>query len=252
MSQTLDLITPDWPAPARVRAVSTTRHGGVSRAPYDSLNLAEHVGDEAADVRANRARLSAALGVAEPPWLRQVHGYAVVDAAYAKAGDEADGAMAFTSGPVCAVMTADCLPILLCDEQGDAVAALHAGWRGLASGIIESGVQGLARPPGSLLAWLGPAIGPDAFEVGEDVFQTFCTADPEAAPAFRPTRAGKWNADMYMLAQRRLRQLGVSRIYGGGVTRDWCTHRDRARFYSFRRDGTTGRMATLVWLEAGR
>lgn len=252
MAPSLEPIIPDWPAPSCVRAVSTTRFGGVSAVPYDGLNLADHVGDDPAAVQANRARLSEALGVARPLWLRQVHGQGVVDAARATAGVEADGAVAFSSGPVCAVMTADCLPILLCDERGGAVAALHAGWRGLAGGIVESGVRAMGSPPGTLLAWLGPAIGPDAFEVGADVLEAFCATDPGAQQAFRATRAGKWNADIYALAQRRLRRLGIGRIYGGGVSEDWCTHRDRARFYSYRRDGITGRMATLVWLETGR
>ncbi|GAB4357910.1 MAG: peptidoglycan editing factor PgeF [Gammaproteobacteria bacterium] len=239
-------IEPRWPAPANVRAVSTTRCGGVSRPPFDSLNLADHVGDRPADVEANRRILRRRLGLPSPPcWLRQVHGSRVVRAE-GNAGCEADGAYSDTPGVVCAVMTADCLPLLLCDRRGSRVAALHAGWRGLAGGIVEAGVEAMGYAGEDLLAWLGPAIGPDHFEVGEEVRAQFVAHQAEAAGAFRPSANGRWLADLYELARQRLRACGVSEISGGG----FCTYRERGRFFSFRRDSKTGRSATLVWLEA--
>jgi hypothetical protein len=239
-------ITPDWPAPANVRACVTTRAGGVSRPPYASFNLAAHVGDDPQAVASNRARLRAELALpGEPAWLTQVHGVGVVDAA-AEAADrpQADGAFATVPGAVCAVLTADCLPVLLCDRDGTRVAALHAGWRGLSSGVIEAGVRALDVAGGELLAWLGPAIGPLAFEVGAEVRAAFVAGDPAAASAFQPDRSGKFLADIYLLARQRLAGLGVTAVYGGGL----CTVADRDRFYSYRRDGVTGRMASLIWL----
>jgi YfiH family protein len=239
------LIIPDWPAPKNVRTAVTTRAGGVSRAPYDSFNLAAHVGDDPAAVRENRARLRAALALpAEPVWLKQVHGVAVVDAARAGVEPEADGAFAVQPGTVCAVLTADCLPVLLCNRDGTKVAALHAGWRGLAAGVIEQGVQALQAPCQSLLAWLGPAIGSHAFEVGPEVREAFVRDDTHAAQAFRAGRGDRYRADIYLLARQRLARLGVEAVYGGG----FCTATDRARFYSYRRDGACGRMASLIWL----
>lgn len=240
-------ILPDWPAPANVRAAVTTRAGGASRTPYDSFNLAAHVGDDPQAVAANRARLRELLKLpAEPVWLKQVHGVKVVNVASAENEPEADGGYTTKAGVVCAVLTADCLPVLLCDRAGTRVAALHAGWRGLAGGVIEAGVQALNVPGSELLAWLGPAIGPEAFEVGEDVRTAFVQQDNAAQVAFRPQANGKYLANIYMLARQRLAALGVTAVYGGG----YCTVRERERFYSYRRDGATGRMASLIWLAA--
>jgi len=241
-------ILPDWPVPANVRAAVTTRTGGASRAPYDSFNLATHVGDDPAAVRENRVRLRTALTLpAEPLWLKQVHGVAVTDAAHAGTEPEADGAFAAQPGAVCAVLTADCLPVLLCNRAGTKVAALHAGWRGLAGGVIEAGVKAMGVPGSELLVWLGPAIGPASFEVGPEVRTAFVQHDAQAAQAFRAAREGKYLADIYQLARQRLQRLGVAAVYGGG----FCTVTERARFFSYRRDGATGRMATLIWLTGG-
>lgn len=241
-------ILPDWPAPAIVRAAVTTRIGGASRAPYDSFNLATHVGDDLAAVQVNRARLRTALALpTEPLWLKQVHGVAVVDAAQGDVEPEADGAFATHPGTVCTVLTADCLPVLLCNREGTKVAALHAGWRGLAGGVIEAGVSALGYPGDELLAWLGPAIGTQAFEVGPEVRTAFVQYDAQAAQAFRAARDGKHLADIYLLARLRLQRLGITAVYGGG----FCTVTDRARFFSYRRDGATGRMAALIWLADG-
>ncbi|MEK7323394.1 MAG: peptidoglycan editing factor PgeF [Pseudomonadota bacterium] len=240
-------LSPDWPAPSRVRAYTTTRPGGISEGPYASLNLATHVGDDTAHVVENRRRLSAALHLpAEPLWLRQVHGIAAVAAAPGKPECEADASYARQSGVVCAVLTADCLPLLLCDVDGGVVAAAHAGWRGLLDGVIENTVRAMHRPGSRILAWLGPAIGPAAFEVGDEVRAAFVARDPLAAAAFRPTPAGRWLADIYHLARRRLSEVGVEAVYGG----HWCTVSDPARFYSYRRDHVTGRMASLIWLDS--
>lgn len=239
-------IVPDWPAPARVRALSTTRLGGASAGPYRALNLGDHVGDDPQQVRINRERLQRDAGVpTEPCWLQQVHGVDVVDAADAEPGSRADGSFTTERNKVCVVLTADCLPILLCDQRGTTVAALHAGWRGLAAGIVEAGIARLGVPGASLLAWLGPAIGPTAFEVGDDVRDAFVGADAGAAGAFTPNPRARWLADLYRLARRRLERLGVGAIYGG----DYCTHSQADLFYSYRRDGMTGRMASLIWLE---
>lgn len=241
-------ILPDWPATANVRAVVTTRTGGMSHAPYDSFNLAEHVGDDPAAVRENRARLRVTLALpAEPVWLKQVHGVIVVDAAQGGAEPEADGVFAVQPGAVCVVLTADCLPVLLCNRAGTKVAALHAGWRGLAGGVIEAGVKAMGVPGGELLAWLGPAIGPQVFEVGPEVRTSFVEHDAQAAQSFRVAREGKYLADIYLLARQRLQRLGVLDVYGGV----FCTVTDSTRFFSYRRDGATGRMASLIWLADG-
>ncbi len=244
-------LIPEWPAPKNVRALQTTRHGGVSAAPYASLNLGDHVGDEPLAVAQNR-QLLAPLLPSEPVWLRQVHGTAVVDAGHTACWPEGDACVSSHPGAVCVVMTADCLPVLLCDERGSVVAAAHAGWRGLCDGVIEATVQAMNVPPQTLMAWLGPAIGPQAFEVGAEVRASFMARQREAITAFtRPPllpRAGgdeKWLADIYQLARLRLNALSVSRIYGGGL----CTHTDAARFYSYRRDGVTGRMGSFIWLQ---
>jgi YfiH family protein len=182
---------------------------------------------------------------AEPLWLRQVHGTVCVDAARAAPGTEADAAVARGPGAVCAVLTADCLPVLLCDDAGTTVAAAHAGWRGLAAGVIESSVRAMGLPGERLCAWLGPAIGPQNFEVGDEVRTIFMAHDPAAAQAFAPTAPGKWLCDIYRLARQRLAALGVHRVAGA----EFCTVRQRDRFYSYRRDGVSGRMASLVWLD---
>jgi hypothetical protein len=244
----IDGIVPDWPAPARVRAVVTTRAGGVSRPPWDSLNVADHVGDEPAAVAENRRRLRARWALpAEPVWLQQVHGCDVVDAGRGAAGCPADAAVAVGPGSVCAVLTADCLPVLFCDRAATVVGVAHAGWRGLAGGVLEQTVARLDRPARELLAWLGPAIGPQAFEVGDEVRAAFTAQDGEAARCFHPSARGRWLADLYGLARLRLQRAGVGDVHGGGM----CTFSDAARFYSYRRDGVTGRMASLLWLEHG-
>jgi YfiH family protein len=197
-------------------------------------------------VRENRDRLLRAAGIAvEPCWLEQVHGTGVIDADDWQPGVQADAALARYPDVVCAVLTADCLPVLLCARDGSAVAAIHAGWRGLAAGVIEATADELGD--GEYIAWLGPAIGPQVFEVGDEVRAAFVAADAGAAAAFRPSPAGRWLADIYALARRRLRTAGVTEVYGGGE----CTYSDPARFYSYRRDGQTGRMASLIWREAG-
>ncbi len=239
-----DWIEPDWPAPRNVRALVTTRSGGRSVGPWASMNLAIHVGDDEEAVRDNRRRLRTRVP-SEPAWLDQVHGCAVVDAARVGAPVRADASFASRADVVCAVLTADCLPVLLCSRSGTTVAAVHAGWRGLAAGVIESTLAAMAEPPEGLMAWLGPAIGPDAFEVGAEVRECFCDLDARDARAFRAgMRPGKWQADLYRLARGRLERSGVAAVHGGGL----CTHSDGGRFYSYRRDGVTGRFASLVWL----
>lgn len=241
----MDLIRPDWPAPERVRAWSTTRSGGESAGPFASLNLGDHVGDDPHCVARNRARVLDRLSLpAEPLWLSQVHGCEVAQAGNAPRGCVADAAMARAPGQVCAVLTADCLPLLLCDRAGSSVAAVHAGWRGLAAGVVEQAVGALGADPGQVLAWLGPAIGPDAFEVGTEVRDLFLAADPGAGEAFRPGAEGRWLTDLGVLAVRRLERIGVRAVFGGGL----CTYSDPSRFFSYRRDGVTGRMASLIWL----
>ncbi len=237
-------IVPDWPAPRGVRALITTRAGGVSRGPFAGLNLGLRSGDAIEDVTRNRASLRQQLP-ANPQWLRQVHGTSVVEAGATEQSPEADAVFARLSGAVCAVLTADCLPVLLCDEGGSVVAAAHAGWRGLCAGVIEQTLRAMDRSPAALLAYLGPAIGPAAYEVGAEVRQAFLAADPEAEGAFAPGKPGKFYADLYALARQRLARSGVQRIYGGA----YCTFTERERFYSYRRDGATGRMASLIWME---
>lgn len=237
-------ISPDWPAPANVRALLSTRNGGISQAPYASLNFGDHVGDDPLHVLQNRALLRQLLP-AEPCWLKQVHGTRVADAAATAGVIEADASVAQRTGTVCAIMTADCLPLLLCDRSGSVVAAAHAGWRGLLDGVLENTVAAMHRPGGEILAYLGPAIGPDAFEVGDEVRSAFIDRDPVAAAAFKPAgRAGKWLADLYLLARQRLAGVGVTAVYGGSE----CTYSDAGRFFSYRRDAVTGRMASLIWL----
>ena len=246
----IECLYPEWPAPPAVRAAITTRPGGMSPPPWDSLNLAAHVGDDPGRVADNRLLLRAHLGLpAEPFWLQQVHGCDVADAGGAGAGAPcaADAAAASRPGAVCAVLTADCLPVLFCSRQGDWVAAAHAGWRGLAAGVLEQAVARAPVPAADVLAWLGPAIGSAAFEVGHEVRDAFLADDAGAAGCFAPSRTGRWLADLYGLARRRLERCGVGWMGGGGL----CTFTDVRRFYSFRRDGTTGRMASLIWLQDG-
>jgi YfiH family protein len=242
----VDWIEPDWPAPPGVHAACTTRRGGVSGGPFASMNPADRVGDDPSHVRRNRAILRSALGLpADPHWLRQVHGCAVAETGDTPVGCEADAALASDPGEVCAVLTADCLPLLFCDRAGTRVAAVHAGWRGLAAGVIEAAVAAMGTPSPDLLCWLGPAIGPDAFEVGPEVRGHFVDQAPACAVAFRPAPAGKWLADLFALARQRLAAVGVDRVWGGYL----CTYSDPGRFFSYRRDGTTGRMASLVWID---
>jgi len=238
-----DCLVPDWPASAQVRALQTLRTGGCSQPPWDSFNLGEHVGDDPLAVAANRQLLRRQLP-AEPLWLQQVHGIAAVDADATVNSVAADAAYARRPGRVCAVMTADCLPVLFCDRAGTVVAAAHAGWRGLAAGVLESTVEAMAVPPAEILAWLGPAIGPQCFEVGDEVRQAFVLNDPLACEAFVAQAPGKWLADIYRLARQRLAAVGVVSVSGGGL----CTVSDGERFFSYRRDGVTGRMASLIWL----
>jgi len=238
-------IEPEWPAPPAVRALSTTRLGGVSSGPYASLNLGDHVGDDAERVARNRALLIERAALPEPPrWLRQVHGCAALAADGWRAECEADALVATRPGEVCAVLTADCLPLLLCDRAGTRVGAVHAGWRGLAAGVIERALERLGAPPAEVLAWLGPAIGPAAFAVGDEVREAFLRVDAAAEAAFEPSGQG-WRANLFALARQRLAAWGLTHIYGG----DDCTWSQPQRFFSYRRDGVTGRMASLIWLE---
>jgi YfiH family protein len=239
-----DWIVPDWPAPPRVRGLITTRNGGVSAGAHASFNLGLRTGDDPLAVAANRAALRGHLPQ-DPVWLKQVHGARVVRADEVVDPPEADAAYTRQAGTVCAVMIADCMPILLCDARASVVGVAHAGWRGLSAGVVENTVAAMGVAADELLAFLGPAIGPDAFEVGADVHDAFVAADPGADAAFRLHGEGKWLADLFLLARRRLARAGVHRIFGGGL----CTVRDPARFYSYRRDKTTGRMAALTWLD---
>jgi polyphenol oxidase len=241
-------ITPDWPAPGTVRALSTFRAGGVSAVPYRSLNLGGHVGDSPADVLANRRRLQEAAQLpAEPCWLAQVHGTHVanLDASGSAVESPADAAMARLPGRICTILTADCLPVLFAAQSGDAVAAAHAGWRGMAAGVLEATVRAFGRDPASILVWLGPAIGPGHFEVGPEVRDELLRGDPGAEAAFLANPRGRFMADLPALARSRLARLGITRIYGGRE----CTFAEPTRYFSHRRDGRTGRQTTLIWLE---
>src|SRR3989338_3176003 len=237
-------IVPEWPAPPGVKALQTTRKGGVSASPYDTLNLGEHVSDAPLAVARNRMLLNTLLP-SEPVWLEQVHGTTVANADAADCRVQADACIARYRGSVCVVMTADCLPVLLCDKQGSVVGAAHAGWKGLAAGVIEATVQKMDIAPPSLMAWLGPAIGQQGFEGGREVRHAFIAVQPQTSTAFISGQSGKWFADIYALARLRLNALGITRIYGG----THCTYHERDRFFSYRRDGVTGRMGTLIWLE---
>lgn len=238
-------LRPHWPAAVGIRAIATSREGGISQSPFDTFNLGCRAGDNPKAVAENRARLKAWLALpSEPVWLKQMHGARVIDAARHVAGIDADAAVVFEPGVVCAVLTADCLPVLLCDREGTRVAAAHAGWRGLAAGVLEATVETLGVSGKQLLAWLGPAIGPQTFEVGAEVRRIFVEADRACEPAFAPSSTGRWLADIYQLARLRLAAAGVTAVYGGGL----CTYSDPARFFSYRRERHTGRMATLIWV----
>lgn len=239
------LIIPDWPLPPGVAACSSTRVGGVSTGPYASLNLGAHCGDNADDVEENRRRLFAAAQMpSRPVWLEQVHGNAVLRlTGEPYALKRADASCSDTPGTVCAVMTADCLPVLFCNQAGSEVAAAHAGWRGLCDGVLEATLASFNDRPENIMAWLGPAIGPQAFEVGDDVRDAFIAKDSQAASAFRPV-GEKYFADIYQLARQRLTTAGVTKIYGG----DRCTFTEKDDFFSYRRDRITGRMASFIWL----
>jgi YfiH family protein len=238
-------IVPNWPAPANVKSLQTTRHGGISAAPYDTLNLGSHVGDAPHAVARNRQLLEP-LMPSEPVWLEQVHGTIVAIADAASCVPQADACIARHRGAVCVVMTADCLPILLCDEAGTVVGAAHAGWKGLVAGVIEATVTAMDVEPHNLMAWLGPAIGQEAFEVGAEVRAAFIAHQARASEAFiAHGEQGKYLADIYLLARQRLSSLGITRIHGG----NYCTCHQKDKFFSYRRDGVTGRMGTFIWLD---
>lgn len=246
-----DFIIPNWSAPANVHALQTTRHGGISLAPYNNLNLGDHVQDDLLHVAHNRQSLSQFLP-SEPVWLNQTHGINVVNTANADCVPNADASFTTRKNSVCVVMTADCLPILLCDKAGTAVASIHTGWRSLCDGVIEEAVRKMPVDTNQLMAWLGPAIGPQAFEVGGEVRAQFIAKDAQAEVAFKSVadneNGDKWLADIYKLATQRLNGAGVNQVYGGGQQETYCTFTDEQRFFSFRRDNLTGRMATLIWL----
>jgi hypothetical protein len=262
-----EFIVPDWPVAIGIRAAFTLRTGGVSRPPFDTFNIASHVGDEPRAVEENRARLRKRLELpAEPAWLTQVHGRRVADLDAESSRDEdldaggsrdenldaagsraapqqADAAATRAIGRVCAIQVADCMPVLFAAMDGSAIGAAHAGWRGLAGGVLEATVRAMSTPPGELLAWLGPAIGQAHFEVGDEVRAAFMASDPGASVAFTTNERGRWQCDLYGLARRKLAALGLQSVYGGGC----CTYTDAARFFSYRRDGRCGRMAALIW-----
>ena len=239
-------LEPTWPAHARVRVASTLRTGGTSRAPYGSLNVAAHVGDDAGAVGENRRRLATALGLpGEPFWLEQVHGARVVEALPERTSQpQADASFTRMPGQVCVVATADCLPVVLADERGRRVGIAHAGWRGLAGGVVEATLEALGDERDRLVAWLGPAISARAFEVGTEVRDAFVARHRDYDAGFIENARGRYQADLYALARLTLRRSGVERIHGGGL----CTYTDERDFFSFRRDGQTGRMVTLAWL----
>jgi YfiH family protein len=236
----------DWPATRNVRAWFSIRRGGVSRGPFESLNLATHVGDDGRCVAENRARLAHAIALpAEPCWLTQVHGCTLRRAADIAPGSapRGDGSVAEAPDLVCAVLTADCVPVLLTDRSGSKVAAVHAGWRGLASGILGHAVAAMGSTPREIIAWLGPAISAGAYEVGEDVRAALVARLDGAARAFRRNERGRWQADLYALARLGLAAAGVDAIFGGG----FCTYTEKNRFFSHRREAPCGRMAALIW-----
>lgn len=236
-------IAADWPAPDNILAGTTTRSGGVSKGPYQSLNLGDHVGDESGAVAENRRRVAGFLGIVEEPlWLAQVHGADVADAATAGATPSADASVTSGAARALTIMTADCLPVLLCSRDGLHIAAAHGGWRSLAGGILENTVNAMPAEAAEIVAWLGPAISAPAFEVGSEVRDAFLSADRSLAACFEANARGRWQADLYAIATRQLRACGVADVYGGG----FCTHADEKRFFSYRRDRGGGRMASYV------
>jgi len=237
-------IVPDWSAPPNVKAFVTTRAGGASRGPFASLNLATRVGDDPSTVERNREILRSHLP-ADPLWLQQVHGAEVVDVESARPMVRADGAVARTRRTVCAALTADCLPVLLAARDGSVVGLAHAGWRGMSAGVIENTVAQMGVSPAEIVAWLGPGIGPRAYEVGPDVYDAFIPAMTGAATAFSSASEGRYFADLYQLARMRLAAAGIKEVGGGG----WCTYSDSERFYSYRRERVTGRFATVIWID---
>lgn len=250
MRNSMEFIHPNWPAPSNIKALQTTRNGGLSLDAFASLNMGMHVGDDPIVVAKNRQLLSAYLP-SEPVWVNQVHGINVIDAAASSCLQNADASYTNKPNVVCVTMTADCLPVLLCDQKGKVVAAVHAGWRGLCDGVIEAAVAKMQVPVNEILAWLGPAIGPNAFEVGDEVRSQFMARDTQAELAFVAC-SDKWLCNLYLIAQQRLQRMGVTQIYGAGIDEDFCTYSDEARFFSYRRDNVTGRMASLIWLECAR
>lgn len=241
----ITFIQPQWPAPSHIKAYTTLRSGGFSESPFDQFNLAEHVGDHTTHVQANRELLKKQLKLPNDPiWIQQVHGTQVVQALPENKEQEADAVFSHEANQVCAILTADCLPILICNQKGTQVAAIHAGWRGLVNGVIESTLTAMQAKNENLLVWLGPAISPANFEVGNEVREQFIDKHAEAIHAFIPSPNQRWLADLYALARLRLLKQGVTAIYGGG----FCTYADSKRFYSYRRDGKTGRMASLIWI----
>jgi YfiH family protein len=244
----IELLRPDWPAPARVQALCTGRQGGTSIGAWNSLNLGVRSGDDLQAVARNRQLLVEQLRLPSMPvWLNQVHGTDVVKLPAAEAEPVADASFTVRSGVVCTVLMADCLPVLFCDDAASVVAAAHAGWRGLAAGVLEETIRALQVPPAGLMAWLGPAIGPEAFEVGREVLDAFTAHDEQARAAFRPsTRTGHYYADLFLLARQRLAASGLTRIHGGGIS----THADAERYFSHRRDQVSGRQAALIWLSS--
>lgn len=240
----MEFIKADWPAPPNIHAYTTTRLNGTSPSPFHGFNLATHVGDELNNVITNRLALQKKLLLPSPPvWLNQTHSTVIIDAALASETPTADASYTTQPHVVCAVLTADCLPLLICDRAGTVVSAIHAGWRGLANGVIEAAINALPVKPADLLVWLGPAISAEVFEVGADVVSAFTQSDAQAIDAFVSIDSSHWLCDLNKLAEMRLARLGVAQVYGG----DRCTYTEKNLFYSFRREGKTGRIATLIW-----
>ena len=241
-----DWLIPDWPAPNNVHAVTTTRKGGVSCAPFDSMNLGDHVDDDPIAVQQNRKILEESLGLSKSPiWLKQIHSNFVSNLDDETPLIDADASVTTIKGQSCVVMTADCLPVLFCNKAGTVVAASHAGWRGLHAGILEKTIESMHDLPENIMAWLGPAIGVTAFEVGSEVRQAFIDMQAQAEQAFTKKDNGKWLADIYLLAKQRLNAAGVTDVYGGGE----CTYSNNQRYYSYRKEAKTGRLASLIWME---
>ncbi len=248
ISPKITALSPNWDTPHGVKVFSTTRQGGVSLPPYDSFNLGDHVGDDKTAVQNNRLLLTEQLGLPQfPLFLTQTHSTRVIQLPYAGDDTKADAVYTREKNQVCLVMTADCLPVLFCTRQGDEVAAAHAGWRGLCDGILEQTISYFQASPTEMMAWFAPAIGPTAFQVGQEVVDQFVALDPNALSAFTPdpVNNGKYYGNLYQLATQRLQKLGITHIYGG----EHCTYRQAEDFFSYRRDGQTGRMASLIWFE---